>query len=86
MAAPELEIGDGALGFWAALREIMKSDSREAAQEEIRSFREEYGAKYPKVVDTLSGSQDKLLTFFDSRPSTGSTSGPATRSSRPSRR
>ncbi len=101
MAAPELAIGDGALGFWAALRdvwpetreqrdwvhrianvldklpkrlqpkakaalhEIMKSDSREAAQEEIRSFRKEYGAKYPKAVETLSGSQDQLLTFFD---------------------
>ncbi len=101
MVAPELAIGDGALGFWAALRdvwpetreqrdwvhrianvldklpkrlqpkakaalhEIMKSDSREAAQTEIQSFREEYGAKYPKAVETLSGSQDKLLTFFD---------------------
>jgi hypothetical protein len=101
MRDPELAIGDGALGFWAALRdvwpetreqrdwvhrianvldklpkrlqpkakaalhEIMKSESREAAQEEIRSFREEYGAKFPKAVEALSGSQEKLLTFFD---------------------
>ena len=83
MRAPELAIGDGALGFWAALRDvwpetreqrdwvhrignvldklpkrmqpkakpalhdIMKAESREAAIEEIESFREEYGAKYP---------------------------------------
>lgn len=101
MRDPALAIGDGALGFWAALRdvwpetreqrdwvhrignvldklprrlqpkakaalhEIMKTDSREAALEEIESFREEYGAKYPKAVDTLSRDQDKLLTFFD---------------------
>jgi putative transposase len=100
MRDPELAIGDGALGFWAALRdvwpqtreqrdwvhrignvldklpkrlqpkakaalhEIMKADSREAALEEIESFREEYGAKYPKAVETLCRNQDKLLTFF----------------------
>jgi putative transposase len=101
MRAPELAIGDGALGFWAALRdvwpeareqrdwvhrignvldklpkrlqpkakaalhEIMKADSREAALEEIERFREEYGAKYPKAVETLCRDQEKLLTFFD---------------------
>jgi len=101
MRDPELAIGDGALGFWAALRdvwpqtreqrdwvhrignvldklpkrlqpkakaalhEIMKAESREAALEEIESFRQEYGAKYPKAVETLCRNQDKLLTFFD---------------------
>jgi transposase-like protein len=101
MRAPELAIGDGALGFWAALRdvwpetreqrdwvhrianvldklpkrlqprakaalhEIMRAESREAALEEIESFREEYSTKYPKAVDTLCRNQEKLLTFFD---------------------
>lgn len=101
MRAPALAIGDGALGFWAALRdvwpetreqrdwvhrianvldklpkrlqptakaalhEIMKSDSREAALEEIERFRAEYGAKYPKAVETLGRNRDALLTFFD---------------------
>jgi putative transposase len=101
MRAPDLAIGDGALGFWAAVRdvwpetqeqrdwvhrianvldklpkrvqpkakaalhEIMKAPSREAAVEEIGRFRDEYGAKYPKAVETLSRNQDKLLTFFD---------------------
>lgn len=101
MRAPELAIGDSALGFWAALRdvwpdtreqrdwvhrianvldklpkrlqprakaalhEIMKADSREAAEEEIERFRTEYGAKYPKAIESLCRNQDKLLTFFD---------------------
>ncbi len=101
MRSPELAIGDGALGFWAALRdvwpetreqrdwvhrianvldrlpkrlqpkakaalhEIMKADSREAALEELEAFRAEYGAKYPKAVETLSRGHEKLLTFFD---------------------
>jgi len=101
MRAPELAIGDGALGFWAALRDvwpetreqrdwvhrignvldklpkrmqpkakpalhdIMKAESREAAIEEIESFREEYGAKYPKALEALCRDQEKLLTFFD---------------------
>ena len=101
MRAPELAIGDGALGFWAALRDvwpetreqrdwvhrignvldklpkrmqpkakpalhdIMKAESREAALEEIESFREEYGVKYPKALEALCRDQDKLLTFFD---------------------
>lgn len=101
MRDPELAIGDGALGFWGALRdvwpatreqrdwvhrignvldklpkrlqpkakaalhEIMKAESREAALEEIESFREEYGAKYPKALESLTRDQDRLLTFFD---------------------
>jgi len=101
MRAPELAIGDGALGFWAALRdvwpetreqrdwvhrignvldklpkrlqprakaalhEIMKAPSREAALEEVERFGEEYGAKYPKAVETLGQNLDQLLAFFD---------------------
>lgn len=101
MRAPVLAIGDGALGFWgavrdvwpetreqrdwvhrignvldklpkrlqskakAALHEIMKAESREAAEREIEAFGAEYGAKYPKAVESLTRDQDKLLTFFD---------------------
>ncbi|MGH7664434.1 MAG: IS256 family transposase [Gemmatimonadaceae bacterium] len=101
MRAPEVAIGDGALGFWsavrdvwpetreqrdwvhrignvldklpkrlqpkakAALQEIMKAESRASAEKDIEAFREEYGAKYPKSVATLTRDQDKLLTFFD---------------------
>src|SRR5690606_18699176 len=38
---------------------------REAAKQEIETFREEYGAKYPKAVETRTREQDELLTFYD---------------------
>jgi putative transposase len=101
MPAPVLAIGNGNLGFWAALREvypeaqeqrcwkhklanvldklpkrlqtrakemlreIMYAPDQESALEEIERFSEEYGARYPKAVETLTKDQDRLLTFFD---------------------
>jgi transposase-like protein len=101
MRAPVLAVGDGALGFWAAvrdvwpetreqrdwvhrlsnvldklpkrlqarakarLREIMHAPSRQAAEEAISRFREDYGPKYPKAVDSLTRDQEALLAFFD---------------------
>jgi len=101
MLAPKLAIGDGALGFWAALRqvypetqeqrcwvhkianvldklpkrmqprakdllhEIMRAPDRRSALEDIERFSQEYQAKYPKAVETLTKDQDELLTFFD---------------------
>jgi transposase-like protein len=101
MAAPVLAVGDGNLGFWAALRdvypetqeqrcwkhkianvldklpkrlqprakdllhEIMYAPDRESALKDIAHFSEEYGARYPKAVETLTKDQDPLLTFFD---------------------
>src|SRR5690606_2418694 len=101
MKAPALAVGDGALGLWAALRDvwpetreqrcwvhrlanvldklpkrlqprakealrdIMNAESRAAAEKEIELFAEEYGAKYPKAVASLTRDQDKLLTYFD---------------------
>lgn len=101
MRAPVLAVGDGALGFWAAvrdvwpetreqrcwvhrlanvldklpkrlqprakeaLREIMNAESRKTAEKGIADFAEEYGAKYPKALESLTRDQDKLLSFFD---------------------
>jgi transposase-like protein len=101
MPAPKLATGDGALGFWSALRqvypetqeqrcwvhkianvldklpkrmqprakdmlhEIMRAPDRHSALEDIERFSQEYQAKYPKAVETLTKNQDKLLTFFD---------------------
>ena len=101
MTAPVLAVGDGNLGFWAALREvypetqeqrcwkhklanvldklpkrlqarakdrlreIMYAPDRESALEEIAIFSNEYQARYPKAVETLTKGQDRLLTFFD---------------------
>ena len=101
MSAPVLAIGDGNLGFWAALREvypetkeqrcwkhkianvldklpkrlqarakemlheIMYAPDRKSALEEIARFSDEFEARYPKAVETLTKDQDQLLTFFD---------------------
>jgi putative transposase len=101
MPAPVLAVGDGALGFWAALREvypetqeqrcwkhkmanvldklpkrlqprardmlreIMRAPDRESALEDMARFSEEFSARYPKAVTTLTKDQDQLLTFFD---------------------
>ena len=98
---PVLAIGDGALGFWAAVREvwpetaeqrcwvhrianvldklprslqprakqalheIMYAETRAAAEREITRFAQEYQAKYPKAVASLTVDQDRLLTSFD---------------------
>ncbi len=94
-------MGDGALGFWKALRdvwpetreqrcwvhrianvldklpkrlhakakaalhEIMRSETRKAAQQAIARFAADYGAKYPKAVASLRRDEEQLLTFFD---------------------
>jgi transposase-like protein len=101
MRAPVVAIGDAALGFWAALREvwpgtreqrcwvhrlanvldklptrlqgrakddlrqIMNAADREAAEAGIEHFRAEYGAKYPRAVESLTRDQEKLLSYFD---------------------
>jgi len=100
MSAPVLAIGDGALGFWAALREvypeaqeqrcwvhkianvldklpkrlqprakdmlheIMRAPDRQSALEDIAHFSAEFGARYPKAIETLTKDQDQLLAFF----------------------
>jgi transposase-like protein len=101
MRAPVLAVGDGALGFWKALRdvwhetreqrcwvhrianvldklpkrlhakakaalhEIMRAETRKAAQHAIARFEADYGAKYPKAVASLRRDEDALLAFFD---------------------
>ena len=101
MKAPLLSIGDGALGFWAAVRnvwpetrhqlcwvhkfknildklpkrlhgrvklalkEIVKAETKEQAEEAVELFESDFGAKYPKAVTSLTDHQDELLTFYD---------------------
>jgi putative transposase len=101
LRAPVLAVGDGALGFWAAVRdvwpetaeqrcwvhrianvldklpkglqprakralhEIMRAETRVAAERAIARFTHEYGAKYPKAVASLTVDQARLLAFFD---------------------
>ncbi|MGB6910358.1 MAG: IS256 family transposase [Methyloceanibacter sp.] len=47
------------------LHEIMKAPDRDSAVEDIARFSEEFVARYPKAVETLTKDQDQLLTFFD---------------------
>ena len=49
-----------------------------------KAFAVDYGAKWPKAAAKVINDLDVLLAFYDSRPSTGSTCAPPTRSSRPS--
>ena len=46
------------------LREIMSAPDRDSALEEIAIFFEEYGARYPKAVETLTRDQVQLSTFL----------------------
>ncbi len=49
----------------AALHEIMRAENRKAAQQGIRRFARDYGAKYPKAVASLRRDEGELLAFFD---------------------
>jgi putative transposase len=98
---PKLVVGDGALGAWAALRdvfpsageqrcwfhasgniidclpkrlhsrakgllsEIIEAPTRKDARAALETFREEYGAKYPKALAKLDRDWTQLTAFYD---------------------
>ena len=100
-------MGDGALGFWKALRdvwpetreqrcwvrrianvldklpkrlhakakaalhEIMRAETRKAAQQAIGRFEADYGAKCPKAVSSLRRDETECSPSSTSRLSTG---------------
>ena len=47
------------------LHEIFHASTRTAANEAVDTFREKYGAKYPKAVECLVKDRDELLAFYD---------------------
>lgn len=103
MKAPLLACGDGALGFWAALRacqgfkdtkeqrcwvhkianvldklpkrlqpkakellhEMMRADTKENAEKDLKNFEKLYGEKYPKAVECLTKNWKQLTTYFN---------------------
>ncbi|MHC4510913.1 MAG: IS256 family transposase [Planctomycetota bacterium] len=101
MQAPVVAIGDGALGFWSAVREvwpetkeqrdwfhkmgnvldklpkrlqgkatqllrdIYRSETKEAAAERIDVFAETFGTKHEKAVQCLVKDREALLTYYD---------------------
>ena len=48
-----------------ALAQIFLAESKACAEDAIKSFKEIYGAKYPRAIDCLMSSIDELLTFYD---------------------
>ena len=98
---PKLVIGDGALGTWAALRdvfpgageqrcwvhktanvldclpkrlqprakgmlhEIVEAPTRKDAKLALETFREDFGAKYPKALSKLDDDWKPLTAFYD---------------------
>jgi putative transposase len=101
MRAPVLAVGDGALGFWGAVRdvwpetrhqrdwfhkvanvldalpnsaqptakkmlaEIRDAEDRDHATAAVKTFANEYGAKWPKAVAKITDDLDVLLAFYD---------------------
>jgi len=98
---PKIAVGDGALGFWAALRkvfpetreqrcwvhktanvlnklpksvqprakaalhEIWKAETRQAANQAFDDFLEKYQAKFPEACECLRKDREVLLSFYD---------------------
>ena len=101
MRAPVLAAGDGALGFWKALREVFPetkeqrcwvhktanvldalpkstqpaakkalaeiwgAEDKEHAQDAVKAFAKQYGAKFPKAVEKITSDEPELLAFYD---------------------
>jgi transposase-like protein len=101
LSCSKLVVGDGALGAWAALRdvfpeageqrcwvhktanvldclpkrlqprakellhEIVEAPTRADAKRELGTFREEFGAKYPKALEKLDKDWKPLTAFYD---------------------
>jgi hypothetical protein len=63
-----------------ALREIWDAEDRAQAEAALERFAADF-SKWPKAVAKFTGDRQALLAFYGSRPSTGSTCAPPTRSS-----
>ncbi len=61
MRAPLVAVGDGALGFWAAVADVWP-ETRHARD---WCHKLGYEAKYPKAVECLRADEEPLLTHFD---------------------
>jgi len=62
--APRLAVGDGALGFWAALRKVFP-ETRKQAYRAFDAFLERYGPKYSSACECLKKDREALLAFYD---------------------
>src|SRR5712692_6046772 len=79
MAALVLAVGDGALGFWSAVREVFpetreqrcwwhkiwNAEDKDHAQAAANVFAADYGTKWPKAAAKITDDLDVLLAFYD---------------------
>src|SRR5712692_6683909 len=59
-----------------ALHEMIYAACRTDCAAARSRFEAEYQAKYPRAVESLTANWERLVTFFDSPPSIGSTCAP----------
>ena len=64
MQAPALAVGDGALGFCAALHRVSGAAPRAEALEAARAFGEQF-APWPKATAKVADNLERLLAFHD---------------------
>jgi transposase-like protein len=64
MNAANLTIGDGAMGFWAALDEVYPETMRDNAYKAFDVFIKTYENKYPKATFTLQKDREELLALL----------------------
>ena len=99
MNAPKLAIGDGAMGFWAAMEKIYprsrhqrcwQAETKDDATRAFDLFIRTYEAKYPRARLCLQKDREELMAFFDFPEqhwhSIGKASAPAIRLNLPSPR
>jgi transposase-like protein len=67
MAAPTLGIGDGNLGFWAALREVYPETKEQRCwKHKLANVLDKLPKRLQaRAKEMLTKDQDRLLTFFD---------------------
>ncbi len=73
-------------GATKAMQEIYSAEGRAHAEKAIEAFMMTYGAKFPKAVAKITEDREDCWRSTASRPGTGPTCGPRTRSGRPSPR
>ena len=48
-----------------AIHEITEAEDKKHAEEAIKEFAKEFGAKWPKAVEKITSEKEVLLTFYD---------------------
>ena len=49
----------------AVIHEITEAENKKEDEADIKAFSDEFGKKWPKAVDKITGDKETLLTFYD---------------------